>query len=727
MVRTLRARKTSIGWLASAAAAVIAPCASAQDVPPRPDTATWKCERCPFARGYDADYELGATYVSEDAARFGNATGYDEEGGYVLAAGTGQYDTDAYRMQWDLLDLGLDSRVVEISGGAPGTYEYRIEYSELPYRRFDTTDTVFRQAGDEALVLPDDWVRAGTTGGFTALDASLIDRNIESDRQSLQVGGEFSGVERLTLSADYRRTERDGHSIVGASFFNSAALLPARFDERTDTVDVGAAYRLNRGFIELSWTGSFYDNTDRAWRWDNPYLGAAEGQVAQAPDSDAQTITLAGAYGFAANTVLSLSAALGEIEQDESLLAYSIDPSLAGPLPRSSIDGKVDTTHVDLRLTSRPWEFLRLKGVYRYDDRDNRTPVAQWSRVITDLFASGETEDNRPYDFKRTRLELSAAARFDWWSWLEPFEFEGGYERVETDRTLQEVAEQTEDGGWGRVRWRASGAEVSLRAGASRRDTDHYDAGVAAALEQNPLLRKYTLAYRYRDFCELRATLGWPGQPITFGGEAFYASDDYTESPLGLRKSDDRRFAADVTWAVTERASLYLQGGYEDLESRSVGSESFDGADWQSQHRDRFRTLGAGLDFGTAADRFGTRVAFTYAEGHGDVDVTSALSGGGAYPRLETEMISAVVDFDYRLSKAIDLRLQVRYEDFSSDDWALGGVEPATIPTVLTLGADPYEYDVYLVSLSMRYRFGVPAAKAADEVQSQSAGAPRAR
>jgi MtrB/PioB family decaheme-associated outer membrane protein len=721
MVRTSCARGTSISWLASAAAAVITG-ASAQDVPPRPDTSTWKCERCPFARGYEAEYELGATYVSEDAARFGNATGYDEQGGYVLASGTGQYDTDAYRMQWDLLDLGLDSRVVEISGGAPGTYEYQLEYSELPYRRYDTTDTVFRQAGDDALVLPDDWVRAGTTSGFTALDASLIDRNIGSDRQSLQLGGEFSGIERLRLRADYRRTERDGHSIVGASFFNSAALLPARFDERTDVVDFGAAYSLDRGFIELSWTGSFYDNTERAWRWDNPYLGPAQGQIAQAPDSDAQTITLAGAYRFAANTVLSLSAATGEIEQDESLLAYSIDPSLAAALPRSSLDGKVDTTHVDLRLTSRPSQFLRLRGVYRYDERDNRTPVAQWSRVITDLFASGEPEDNRPYSFERSRLELSAAARVDWWSWLEAFEFEGGYERVETDRTLQEVAEQTEDGGWGRVRWRALDAEVSLRAGASRRDTDHYDTGVAAALEQNPLLRKYTLAYRFRDFFELRATLGWPGRPITFGGEAFYASDDYSESPLGLRKSDDRRYAADVTWAVSERVSVYLQGGYEDLESRSVGSESFDGADWQAQHRDRFRTLGAGLDFGTAADRFGTRVALTYAQGLGDLDVTSALSGGGAYPRLETELKSAVVDFDYQVSAALDLRLQLRYEDFSSADWAHAGVKPATIPTVLTLGADPYDYDVYLVSLSMRYRFGRPAATARSETQSRSAG-----
>jgi hypothetical protein len=57
----------------------------------------------------------------------------------------------------------------------------------------------------------------------------------------------------------------------------------------------------------------------------------------------------------------------------------------------------------------------------------------------------------------------------------------------------------------------------------------------------------------------------------------------------------------------------------------------------------------------------------------------------------------------------------VRYEDYASSDWALQGVEPATIPTVLTLGADPDDYDVVLATLSFRYSFGGPAPKAEEE------------
>ena len=37
---------------------------------------------------------------------------------------------------------------------------------------------------------------------------------------------------------------------------------------------------------------------------------------------------------------------------------------------------------------------------------------------------------------------------------------------------------------------------------------------------------------------------------------------------------------------------------------------------------------------------------------------------------------------------------------------ALAGVQPDTIPTVLTMGAQPYDYDVWVVGLSFRYLVG---------------------
>jgi hypothetical protein len=46
------------------------------------------------------------------------------------------------------------------------------------------------------------------------------------------------------------------------------------------------------------------------------------------------------------------------------------------------------------------------------------------------------------------------------------------------------------------------------------------------------------------------------------------------------------------------------------------------------------------------------------------------------------------------------------HERYSSDDWAIAGIDPDTLPTVLSLGADPYDYSVNYVGVSLRYFFG---------------------
>jgi hypothetical protein len=43
------------------------------------------------------------------------------------------------------------------------------------------------------------------------------------------------------------------------------------------------------------------------------------------------------------------------------------------------------------------------------------------------------------------------------------------------------------------------------------------------------------------------------------------------------------------------------------------------------------------------------------------------------------------------------------YEHYSSSDWALDSVFPATVPQLLSLGANAYNYNVNTVLLSVNY------------------------
>jgi hypothetical protein len=205
-------------------------------------TCNWACESCPFDQGYRAEVAAGATSVSDDAARFGNYTGYDEKGIYANVDGEGRYNKDGYRLDWTIEDLGLDSRVFEITSGKQGVFDFRLGYRELPFRRFDTARTIFVQASDDTLTLPSGWVPAGTTTQMTQLSSSLYQRNIGTDRSIFDIGAGWVPGEDFRVFADFRRQTRDGIDITSAGSYTQASFLPRWIDYETDQIDAGVQY-----------------------------------------------------------------------------------------------------------------------------------------------------------------------------------------------------------------------------------------------------------------------------------------------------------------------------------------------------------------------------------------------------------------------------------------------------------------------------------------------------
>ena len=153
-----------------------------------------------------------------------------------------------------------------------------------------------------------------------------------------------------------------------------------------------------------------------------------------------------------------------------------------------------------------------------------------------------------------TRLNLSGSLKL-----LDTVRVSAGYDRTELDRDFQEVASQTEDNGWGKVRWRpTSYFEASFRGGAATREIDAYDTAVAVSLGQNPLMRKYNLAHRYREFAEFGLSASLPERPVSIGISYLFADDSYSKSELGITDSEENRVSVDFNWAVSDKTSLYL-------------------------------------------------------------------------------------------------------------------------------------------------------------------------
>ena len=668
------------------------------------DTSEWTCEFCPFESGHRAEYELGATEVSDDSAYIGDASGYAEEGTYLNVDGKGSYRNDSYDMRWTAEDLGLDSRFAEVSGGQQGTYNYKLAYRQIPRHVFDTTDTIFEKVSADTLALPPGWVTAPLTSGFTELSSSLVPQNIESDRKIAVVGGRYAISDHFRISADFRKQIHEGTDVTAGPYFSQSSLLPGPFEYETDEIDIGIRYVGDSGILTLAYYASLFDNNNTELRWDNPFTsspGAEQAALARSPDNTFHQVSFSGRYSFAPmRTVIAFSGALGRMEQNQAFLPYTTNPNLnAEPLPRTSLDAEVDTTNLAISLSSKVFKKARLKLNYRYNERDNRTTQDLWTRVITDSFVSGESETNTPYSFERSALHLGAE-----YDLFETVRISGGYDWKTIDRNFQEIAEQTENSGWGRLRWRPNGAfEISARAGISERDVDQYDESFGATLDQNPLMRKYNLAYRYRQFGDLTMSASLPEKPVSLTLNALFANDDYRESQIGLIEGDDLRLAADLSWSISETASMYLNAGFESIESQQAGSEQFSIPDWRAMNSDDFYTVGAGFRVDQIAEKFDLEFDYLRSQGTSEIDMDSASGGLSRFPDLDSTLDSLRVRLSYRVSERLEFALRLRYESFEAEDWALEGVGPTTIPVILTQGAEPYDNDVFSVGLAFRY------------------------
>jgi len=686
-----------------AVALAVSPAAYAQNV----DTSNWKCEYCPFEEGYRGDYDVGASVSSDDTAYFGNGTGYDEEGAYANVDGAGSYTSDNQRLDWRIEDLGLDSRVVEFEGGKPGRYDYYANWNELPYRRFITTSAVHTDAGNATLDLPSDWVRAGTTSGFTALGSNLFPQAIESDRQTLELGGAYRFTDAIGIRADYRRRGNEGVRIWGAPSFTNASQLAAPIDHVTDEVELGLRYGGNNAFVDLSWYLSDFDNQFEALTWEQPFTtaaGAETSAMAQAPDNQFQQIRLSGGYAFPEwRTTLSASVAAGEIEQTAAFLPYTTNANLVtDTLPRNSLGGSIDTTNVLLSLNSRPFKKARLRASYRYDERDNQTPVELYNRVIADAAVSGDLQENIAYSYERSRFEVVGD-----YDLIDTVRISGGYERRELDRDFQEVASQNEDIGYGRIRWRPTmSVELDGRIGTARREIDDYNEAIGVAAGQNPLMRKYNMAYRFREFGEFRASWSPVDAPVAFSLTALRADDDYSKSEIGLRSGKEQSYTGDLSWFLADKASVFFTAGYESIESDQLGGNATGPADWAAAYDDSFMTYGFGFMVNEVADKFDFRLNVMTSSGESQITIDPTSGAADQFPDLETDLNRVDFEVTYRRSERVDLMFTARYMQFETADWQLDGVTPNSVPLLLALGAEPYDEDTFIIGFGIRVRSG---------------------
>ncbi len=703
----------------------------------------------------ESEIEAGIGTVSKDSFKHGDFNGLNKSGAYGIVNFDilGRDKDDARYYEIVGRNLGLDSRSLKIETGRQGDYGLRFGYDQLPKLFTDSYETPFVNPGDATLLLPPGWVAANGTAGMTNLAGSMRSFDVETMRKAYSLGLTKLLPAGWNASVDFKHETKEGNRLIGAVIGNSggnprAAILPEPVDYTTDQFEAVARYATSRAQAEFGYYGSFFRNENSALAWQNPYENAAGtawgnpavgyagggfGQLALPPDNQFHQVHVSGGYNHTKDTRVVGKLSFGRMTQNERFLPYTINPglSVATPLPRASLDGRIDTTHADFKLTSLLTPATHFSFGYRYDDRDNRTPQDQYLYVGGDsmnqpaTLAAGQARVNLPgsstkhqanadLDYKLAAFtKLKLGYEFDW--------IKKTYEAIDWERehTLKAgVSHRFNEMAFG-----------GLSYAYADRDTSTYDAGApflatyspdywgAMPVDQRwdnvPTQKKFFLAPRKRDKVHAYTNVS-PTEQIDLEFGIDYNKDNYHDSEFGLREARGWMANIDASLRASETVSGHAFVSYEhygsDQRSSQLGANKLayldPGNDWTTDITDKTLTFGIGFRV-KPGEKYDYGGDFSHSCSKGEIDVVTGALLAPALPLPDVVSRLNRVDLfgRYRVRKDLSINLKYVYERYSSKDWAYDQVLPATMANVIGTSQLSPNYGVHVFGITASYRF----------------------
>ena len=390
--------------------------------------------------------------VDQNSAKFGEYNGLygHPSGAYPNGAlnvrGGGAYtnneqgDTTRWSVTGD--NLGLTSRSANATISDQGSWNIGINYDQLQHNITDTYTTPYQGGmNGTSFTLPSSLTGANqlykatstvtTPAGTQQMTAAQLgsfgNMAISSSRFNTTVSGGAIVDPSLNITFEYNHLLQSGAklgaygsagSTSATNFPNvaaqSVAILPSPTNSTTDTVNLAANWRGENSHLTASYFGSFYQNNVNSVNWQtflatsSTVSGTAIETMSTAPSNAFNQLNLAGGYDFSNKTKLTGNASIGQNTQNQGF-GGTYDKYMAPNVSQPSMNGLVNTTHADLKLTDQSIKDLTLAASAKFDQRDNLTQ----SNMYGGYSITGDLANvpNTPLSTKQTQLALSGDYR----------------------------------------------------------------------------------------------------------------------------------------------------------------------------------------------------------------------------------------------------------------------------------------------------------------------------
>jgi MtrB/PioB family decaheme-associated outer membrane protein len=728
-------------------------------------------------------FDLGALVVDESSTKFGEYNGLNDSGPYVLANfeahggsgyGMGEGTT---RVDASGTNLGTDSRNVGINVTDQGQWNFGIGYDQLRHYTTDGYQTPYQGAigTNNFPLLPSFGVINGSTGnGSQTLTPTQLEQfhgeDVHNDRDTTTVSAGYMFSKEWNVQFKYAQLDQSGAKLIGASTdtafisggFNyqgqKISLLMNPTDSKTETFNLSLNWVGQQGWATLAYYGSLYHDNVNGLSWSNAFVsgGSATAPVpapgtppagafplsteGTPPTNDLHQFSFTGGYVFNPAWKLVGGVSYARNEQNASYDGtYTTEPNTVTVLPVHSLDGSVDITHADAKLTwqaSPAWNFA---VGFRYNERDNNTASYQYE-FTTLGNSTGNDVVNTPMSFKREQFDASGDWRIDSHNKLH-FGYEYDYmnrwcnnalaneTRAEdapsgyyVDASCVQVPTNRENRGVVEYRLKATDS-INLYAGYTygRREADvnasFYNPMQGTGGFENFGFLAFFDASRTQNL--FKTGVNWQATEkfsIDFSGR--YTHDDYNDSTLGVTNGKTESANIDANYAFSPDNSL---GAYFTWQKRT--RDLFSGADdnatapptqiWKNTLADRDNAIGInGKQRGLLGGKLELSEDFEYNLGKAKYvtylvqNITPSLGNAGEVPNISSELKQLRIDGEYQIDHHSAILGGYQYQRLKSNDYLYNAFQYGFTPSGLmpTNQVAP-NYTVNAVYLAYRYSF----------------------
>lgn len=732
--------------------------------------------------------DFGVLYSSQNSAKFGEYNGLNEEGFYGLGGfdvrGGKGYDSKDSALRWKLngANLGTTSRTLGGSISDQGKWKLNLGYDELQHNITDTFQTPLQgDTGGNNFTLPANF---GTINGATGQNSARVLTPNQSNafhlekeyttRRNASLGTSYSLTPQLSAQVDYNHLEQSGAKLIGTGSQGGIPLTggstgraeavniimnPTNYS--TDNINAALNWIGDKAHLTGGYYASLFHDDYNSLSWQSAQASGASACsgancytnniMSTAPTNSLHQANLSGGYDFSSATKLTGGFSYGHNTQEDSFAPSSImqargvpfNMMQAGGLPASSLNGHVETTHGDVKLTNQSIKDLTLSAGFKYNERNNRTNSDSYKYI--NLASSGVgtsgfyTGVNTPYSNRKTQYEVAAAYRL-----TKAQNLRLAYEREDTKRWCdgvvggaQCVSSPTSDEDKVGLTYRLKAFDdVNFNAGYSfakrNANFDHkflansgnyaLTTSVAgSALNGGDRMDYVAYPYASRNQNLVKTGVNWQAtRELDFGVNGRYTYDDYSAT-LGVQNGRSGGVNVDANYNYQENSSVSAywswQKGERNLRSGNNGSQTVASTNiWNNQLEDNSNTVGllskhggliggkleilGDLSYSLDTSSYLTQTPYLATCG------SAATLSCGSLPDIKNELISLKLTGNYKVHKNGKVALAYIYQKLNSNDYFYNGQQFGYTPNrVMPTGLQEQDYTVNVVALSYSLTF----------------------